>query len=212
MIKKWNIFLESYSDKELSEIKDKVGEFMGEKEINDLIKSSILKDIMEFLLKYTEWRYDKISKEIYTWYKKEFDEEPGWVGSNWESKLLRKSYGDKAVIISNAIDFYTQIKDEFETDGQMPGYPKISQISKDVELISVSTLDQIEFYEVYENSFYIIVRLGSDNQLNVESLEILNDELVPLCARIKDQLNLKNEFIKFDEDEAFGITLGFVNI
>ena len=48
MIKKWNIFLESYTDKELSEIKDKVGEFMGEKEINDLIKSSILKDIMDF--------------------------------------------------------------------------------------------------------------------------------------------------------------------
>lgn len=208
MIKKWNIFLESYTDKELSEIKDKVGEFMGEKEINDLIKSSILKDIMEFLLKYTEWRYDKISKEIYTWYKKEFDEEPGWVGSNWESKLIRKSYGDKAVIIFKAIDFYTQIKDEFGTDG----YPKISEISKDVELIAVSTLDQIEFYEVYENSFYIIIRLGSDNQLNVESLDILSDELVPMCARIKDQLNLKNEFIKFDEDEAFGITLGFVNI
>lgn len=212
MIKKWNIFLESYTDKELSEIKDKVGEFMGEKEINDLIKSSILKDIMEFILKYTEWRYDKISKEIYTWYKKEFDEEPSWVGSNWESKLIRKSYGDKAVIISNAIDFYNKIKDEFETDGQMPGYPKISQISKDVELIAVSTLDQIEFYEVYENSFYIIIRLGSDNELNIDSLEVLNDELVPLCARIKDQLNLKNEFIKFDEDEAFGITLGFVNI
>jgi hypothetical protein len=209
MIKKWNIFLESYSDKELSEIKDKVGEFMGEKEINDLIKSSILKDIMDSILKYTEWRYDNISKEIYTWYKKEFDEEPSWVGSNWESKLLRKSYGDKSVIISNAIDFYNQIKDEFETEGEMSGYPKISQVSKDVELISVSTLDKIEFYEVYENSFYVIIRLGSNEKLNVESLETLSDELIPLCARIKDQLNLKNEFIKFDEDE---ITLGFVNI
>ena len=209
MIKKWNIFLESYSDKELSEIKDKVGEFMGEKEINDLIKSSILKDIMDSILKYTEWRYDNISKEIYTWYKKEFDEEPSWVGSNWESKLLRKSYGDKSVIISNAIDFYNQIKDEFETEGEMSGYPKISQVSKDVELISVSTLDKIEFYEVYENSFYVIIRLGSNEKLNVESLETLSDELIPLCARIKDQLNLKNEFINFEEDE---ITLGFVNI
>ncbi len=212
MIKKWVKFLESYTDEQLSEIKDKVGDFMGEKEINDLISSDIFKDIMGGILKYTEWRYDKISKEIYTWYKKEFNDDPSWVGSNWESKLRRKSYGDKSVIISKSIDFYNQIRDEFETDGEMIGYPKISQISKDVELIAVSTLDNIEFYEVYENSNYIFVRLGSDNQLNVESLGVLSDELTPLCARIKDQLNLKNESISFDEEEAFGMTLRFINI
>ena len=209
MIKKWDNFInESFSDSQLLDIKDTLGEFQGNDKIKTLIKTPMISEIFEYILKYTEWRYDDISKEISDWYTEKFSELEGWVGSRWQEKLLSKQYGTQALILTNAIDFYIKVKDEFDDSG----YPKISQLSKDMELIAVSTLDKIEFYEVYETHSYVYMRLGRDTELNVDELEILSDEIIPMCSRIKDALNLKNESLTFDEEEAFGISLRFSRI
>ena len=209
MIKKWDNFInESFSDSQLLDIKDTLGEFQGNDKIKTLIKTPMISEIFEYILKYTEWRYDDISKEISNWYVEKFSKLEGWVGSTWQENLLSKQYGTQALILTNAIDFYIKVKDEFDDSG----YPKISQLSKDMELIAVSTLDKIEFYEVYETHSYVYMRLGRDTELNVDELEILSDEIIPMCARIKDALNLKNESLTFDEEEAFGISLRFSRI
>jgi hypothetical protein len=214
MIKKWNNFiLESHTDKQLSDIKDTLSEFMGDDKINTLINTKLVSDMFETILKYAEWRYDDKSKSIDSWYTEHFNKLEGWVGSTWKENLRRKKYGTKSLILSQVIDLFNSVKDEFNDDV----YPSQSELSKTIELISVSTLDKLEFYECYETSNYVFIRIGCDDNLNVSILEMISDETIPMCARIKDELNLKNDFIRFESDEknennGFEINLGFTTI
>lgn len=213
MIKKWNNFIvESVSDKELSELKDKSENFIGENEMNNLLNDSTLYSVVSDVLKYAEWRYDDIAKEIVNWYKELFGEFEGWVGSQWRDKLRNKQYGDKALFISKSLDYYNKVKDEFETSEGGHNYPKMSELSKDVEMICVSSLDKIEFWEVYENYANLVVRCGVEksDKINVYLLDDMSEELVPMCKRIEQELNLKNYSMEFEESkDYFGIVLGF---
>jgi hypothetical protein len=210
MIKKWNNFIkESISEKELSELKDKSENFIGEKEMNILIKSESLDKIVGYLLKYADWRYDDIAKEIANWYKDIFGVVEGWVGSTWDRKIINESYADKSLFISNSVDFYNKIKNEFDQSG----YPEISKMSNGIETTCVSTLDKIDFFEVYENHENVVVRCGLERKENINAylLDEMADEIIPMCRRIEDEFNVKNYSMEFDDDENYlTIILGFI--
>ena len=202
MIKKWNNFItESYSDKELSDMKDKVGEFIGEEEINKMITTEFVDSILSSVLKYTDWRYDNISKEMHEWVIKNLGDLRHTDGSiSLIETIKKKSYGDKSSIIHDLVNFYSKIKDEFDDSG----YPKESQLSKDVTLIAVSTLDNLEFEEVYENFDYLFMRVTCNGIFNINTLSLLESELVPMCGRIKDQTKLTNESLDFSDQDRDG--------
>lgn len=214
MIKRWNNFInESVSEKELSDIKSQVEDFIGDVEINKIISSSVFKEVMDSIIKYAEYRYDETSKKIANWYKERFDEFEGWVGANWESKSKRKTYGDKTEIISTAIDFYLLVKDEFELSNGGYLYPKITELSKDIEDIATGSLDELEFYEVFENYTNVVIRIGVGDDIDVYKLDVMANELIPMCKRIEETLNLKNNGIDFDTDDNSQLTeiiLGFI--
>lgn len=218
MIKKWNNFiLESVSEKELSDLKYKAENFIGESEMTELLNDQVLYNIVSDVLKYAEWRYDDIAKEIANWYIGLFGKFEGWVGSEWRREISKKKYGDKALFISKVVDFYNKIKDEFEISEGGYKYPKISDLSKDMETICISSLDKIEFWEVYETYSNVIVRCGIDktDNMNVYFLDDLSEELIPMCKRIEQELNLKNDHMSFEQEESkdyFGIVLGFVRV
>lgn len=218
MIKKWdNFIVESVSEKELSDIKDKVGEFIGEESMTELLRSSIIHNIVSDVLKYAEWRYDDTAKEIADWYINLFGEFSGWVGTRWRDSIEKKQYGDKALFISNVIDFYNKVKDNFDISEGGHRYPKVSELSKNTEMICISSLDKIEFWEVIENYGNLIVRCGIDDKsdMSVYFLDDLSEELIPMCKRIEQELGLKNNYMKFEEEEKhpyFGVVLGFVRL
>lgn len=218
MIKKWNKFiLESVSKKELSDLKDKSENFIGEDEMNNLLNDDqTLWNIVSDVLKYAEWRYDVTAKEIADWYISIFGKFEGWVGSEWKREISKKKYGDKSLFISKVIDFYNKVKDEFELVGGYR-YPKISELSKDVEMICISSLDKIEFWEVFENYENLVVRCGIDDKSNIDVyfLDDLSEELVPMCKRIEQELGLKNDHMSFEQEESkdyLEIVLGFVRV
>jgi hypothetical protein len=86
MIKNWGKFNESYSNDEINKIsKDLIeisntGDF---RKLDDILDGYFISGIIEPLFKYTEFRYNDISREIREFLTKHI------VGSRWTDGLMR---------------------------------------------------------------------------------------------------------------------------
>jgi len=149
---------------------------------------------------YTEYVYNDESKEIRKFLTDTFSKNI----SKWSdireyiTVFMNKSFEESSKIILNLLDLYNKIKDDFKNDG----YPKKSDLSKNVESICLNSLDDsiLEFFDVVESHLNLYIELGYDkDNLNLELLQKITDEIYSVCGRIKDSTKLRNTSIEFGD-------------
>jgi hypothetical protein len=226
MIKKWNNFIKESVDHDwdyyynnIKKMLEKIIETPDSEYVNGVSgKKSDLLSIFQNYLKlednisinnhiiksmhlYTEYVYNKTSREIKEFLIKSFGESDKW--TDHVLILNRKNPKDISEIIIKILDIYSKIKNDFEDNG----YPKKQKISEEIEYVCINSIDDdiLKLYDVCENSENVYIELGYDkDNLNIELLQKITDEVYSICGRIKDVTGLKNIFVKFGNNLLVG--------
>jgi hypothetical protein len=221
MIKKWNRFIKESVD--YKSIKNEIDKITNDKfGLPDTEKRRQLISIFENDLRlgndnliyknhitkvlniYTDYIYNDKSKEIKRFLEDTFITSDQWLDVDHYTKILfKKSIKEISEIIFKIVQFYHTIEDEIEETGQ----PKRTNLSAELEKISINSLDDdtLEFFDVVERYSQVYLELGyNKDDLDVKLLQKITDEVAALSSRIEDATGLKNTFVEFGDNLFVG--------